>query len=158
MGVVGLRAVVGGEHWGWGGWGSGAGQGKDSPIPVTGIEANVTIQRDERGNPYIEAASQEDLYFAQGYVVASDRLWQMDLLRRTASGELSEILGSSAVDEDKHRRAYGFAGLAEQMVDRLSPLVRAELEAYSQGVNAFIRSMSNLPPEFGILQYKPRLW
>jgi penicillin amidase len=150
--------IVTAMNWGCARSGAAAVQPKDSTIPVAGIHANVTIQRDERGVPYIDAANQDDLYFAQGYVSASDRLWQMDLLRRTASGELAEILGSSSVDEDKHRRAYGFARLAEQMVDRLSPAVRAELEAYAQGVNEFIKSARNLPPEFAILQYKPRLW
>ena len=71
-----------------------------TPAPATinlaGLKEKVTVRRDERGIPYIEAANESDLYFAQGYVTASDRLWEMDLLRRTARGELSEIFGSRA--------------------------------------------------------------
>ena len=135
-------------------------QTKPSAVELAGLRANVTVRRDDRGIAYIEAGNQEDLYFAQGYVVASDRLWQMDLLRRTASGELSEIIGQSALEEDKRRRAYGFTALAEQMVSRLSPPVRASLEAYANGVNAYIGSLgkASMPPEFRALQYKPRLW
>jgi penicillin amidase len=131
-----------------------------STIQLTGLRRNVTVQRDERGIPYIEAANEEDLYFAQGFVVAGDRLWQMDLLRRTARGELSEIFGRATLEDDKRHRAFGFAALAEQMVSRLSQPARAAIEAYAHGVNAFIESLDekSLPPEFRVLQYKPRSW
>jgi penicillin G amidase len=139
---------------------SGETQTKPSTVELAALRATVMVRRDDRGIPHIEAGNQEDLYFAQGYVVASDRLWQMDLLRRTASGELSEILGSSALEEDKRRRVYGFTALAEQMASRLSPPARASLEAYANGVNAYIGSLgeTSMPPEFRALQYKPRLW
>jgi penicillin amidase len=135
-------------------------QPEPTNIQVAGLRASVSVRRDERGVPYIEAANQEDLYFAQGYVVAKDRLWQMDLLRRTASGELAEVLGTGALEEDKRRRALGFARIAEQMVGRLTPVVRAALESYSNGVNAYIESLNDtsLPPEFRALKYKPRPW
>src|SRR6266404_2597824 len=74
---------------------------KLSSLQVAGLRESVTVRRDERGIPYIEARSQDDLYFALGYVTASDRLWQMDLLRRTATGELSEVLGQATLAEDK---------------------------------------------------------
>ena len=83
-------------------------------LRVPGLQANVTVRRDERGIPYLEAANDHDLYFAQGYVTASDRLWQMDLLRRTARGELAEIFGKVAFEEDKRRRILGLAVLSEQ--------------------------------------------
>ncbi|MDT5293592.1 MAG: penicillin amidase, partial [Acidobacteriota bacterium] len=70
-------------------------------VRLQGLKKSVTVRRDERGIPYVEAANEEDLYFAQGYVTASDRLWQMDLLRRTARGELSEIFGKNTLEEDK---------------------------------------------------------
>ncbi|HKQ08254.1 MAG TPA: penicillin acylase family protein [Blastocatellia bacterium] len=135
-------------------------QAKSGTLEVAGLRADVTVRRDERGVPHVEAANQDDLYFAQGYVVASDRLWQMDLLRRTAAGELAEILGQNALEEDKRRRAFGFAALAEQLVGRLSPPVRASLEAYANGVNAYIAALDkdSLPLEFRTLQYKPRPW
>jgi penicillin amidase len=69
-------------------------------LKVAGLRERVTVRRDERGIPYVEAANDHDLYFAQGYVTASDRLWQMDLLRRTARGELAEIFGQAALEED----------------------------------------------------------
>lgn len=135
-------------------------QVKPSTIQLAGLHRGVTIRRDERGIAYIEAANEEDLYFAQGYVAASDRLWQMDLLRRTARGELSEIFGRATLEEDKRHRTFGFAGLAEQMVGRLSEPLRAAVETYARGVNAFIDSLDekSLPPEFRLLQYKPRSW
>src|SRR5262245_49685203 len=66
-------------------------------LRLAGLRERVTVRRDERGIPYIEAANETDLYLAQGYVTASDRLWQMDLLRRTARGELAEILGKAVL-------------------------------------------------------------
>lgn len=119
------------------------------------------MTRDERGIPYIEATNEADLYFAQGYVTASDRLWQMDLLRRTVRGELSEIFGRPTVAEDKRRRVYGFTQLSEKMFANASPKARAALESYARGVNAFIetaRELKQLPKEFQLLQYTPRSW
>ena len=69
----------------------------DGSIQASGIAAPVTIRRDGHGVPHIEAASQDDLFFAQGYITAQDRLWQMDMLRRNASGDLAEILGASEI-------------------------------------------------------------
>src|SRR6185295_4336770 len=97
---------------------------------------------------------------AQGYVTASDRLWQMDLLRRSMRGELAEIFGRDALKEDQRHRILGFAQLSEAMVTNSSQAARAILEAYARGVNAFIssRDPKQLPSEFGILQYTPRPW
>ena len=127
---------------------------------LAGLRKQVNVRRDGRGIPYIEASNDADLYFAQGYVTASDRLWQMDLLRRTARGTLAEILGRSALEEDKRHRILGFGPLCDVLVMRLSPQVREEFEAYARGVNAFIDScdVRSLPAEFGVLQYKPLPW
>ncbi len=135
-------------------------EAKQATINLKGLREPVTVRRDERGIPYIEAATDADLYFAQGYVVASDRLWQMDLARRTARGELSEIFGSLALEQDKIHRTYGFAQIAEAEVAATPAGERALLEAYASGVNAFIdsRDARSLPPEFQILQYKLRHW
>src|SRR5690349_4897097 len=93
---------------------------QQNAVQVQGIKAPVTIRRDERGIPYIEAQNDEDLYFGQGYATAQDRLWQMDLFRRTARGELSEVLGAGpnnfALDQDKLHRTYGFGQEAEAEV------------------------------------------
>lgn len=132
----------------------------DSRAKVAGIKAPITIQRDERGIPYITAGNDEDLYFAQGYATASDRLWQMDLFRRTARGELAEILGERALEEDKRHRTLGFAQTAEAEAALADGRARMILEAYARGVNAYIASLDakSLPPEFQMLGYKPRPW
>ncbi len=129
-------------------------------VQIKGLRESVTVRRDARGIPYIEAATEDDLYFAQGYVTASDRLWQMDLLRRTGRGELAEIFGRAALEEDKRRRIYGFARLAEEMERDAAPQLRRVLEAYAGGVNAYINSLDAkiLPAEFRLLGYKPRAW
>ncbi|HEX7955834.1 MAG TPA: penicillin acylase family protein, partial [Pyrinomonadaceae bacterium] len=91
---------------------------------------------------------------------ASDRLWQMDLLRRTARGELAEIFGKAALEEDKRHRAYGFAQVSEAAAAQADPRSRAVLEAYARGVNAYIESLDaqSLPVEFQMLGYRPRPW
>ncbi len=130
-------------------------------LTLDGLRARVTVRRDERGVPHIEAANEEDLYIAQGFIMASDRLWQMDLLRRSARGELSEIFGKAALEEDKRRRTLGFARVAEASAAlKTSPRTRAVLEAYARGVNAFINSRTpeTLPVEFRVLRYSPRPW
>jgi penicillin amidase len=124
------------------------------------LAAPVSVRRDARGVPFIEAGNDNDLYFAQGYVTASDRLWQMDLLRRTARGELAEIFGKTVLEEDKRRRTFGYARVAEAATDRMEPQSRRVYESYAAGVNAFIASLDakTLPAEFQILQYRPRPW
>jgi penicillin amidase len=133
-------------------------------IKVKGLKDSVTIRRDERGIPYIDAKNDEDLYFAQGYVTAQDRLWQMDLFRRNARGELSEVLpnvpNSPALDQDKLHRTLGFSQVVEAEVAQASPQSRAVLEAYAAGVNAYISTLDqkSLPPEFRILGFTPKPW
>jgi penicillin G amidase len=129
-------------------------------VNIPGLHNRVSIRRDERGIPYIEAANDDDLYFAQGYVTASDRLWQMDVQRRAARGELSEIFGQGTLDQDKRHRTFGFAQVVDETAAHLPPEMSAVLNAYARGVNAYIDSRTDktLPPEFQILQYKPRPW
>jgi penicillin G amidase len=133
-------------------------------IQVKGIKDTVTISRDERGIPYIEAKNDEDLYFGQGYATAADRLWQMDLFRRTARGELAEVMGPGpanfALNQDKLHRTYGFSQAVEAEYANSSPRWRALLEAYARGVNAYASSLDakSRPPEFQILNYDFRPW
>jgi len=129
-------------------------------ITIAGLKAPVTIRRDERGIPYIDAANDDDLYFAQGYVTASDRLWQMDLLRRNVRGELAEIFGQGALGEDKRHRTWGLAAVVDESAKRLPANLNAAMTAYANGVNAYIDSLTDqtMPPEFRLLQYKPRHW
>jgi len=120
----------------------------------------VVVRRDERGIPFIHASNDADLFFAQGYATASDRLWQMDFLRRTACGELAEVLGPAALEVDKLHRIYGFRRVAETLLERASVQTREVLESYARGVNAFIEQSGtkSLPLEFQVLSYHPRAW
>ncbi len=129
-------------------------------LQVEGLKESVTVRRDERSIPYIEAKTDADLYFAQGFVTASDRLWQMDLYRRVARGETAEIFGKTTLEEDKRWRKFGFAKIADESVTLFSPELRAVLGNYARGVNAYIATLDDktLPVEFKILQYKPREW
>src|SRR5262245_34920308 len=105
---------------------------QQNAIQLKGIKDRITIRRDERGIPYVEAQNDEDLFFGQGYATAADRLWQMDLFRRTARGELAEVLGTGpnniAIDQDKLHRTYGFSQTAEAELANASPRARAMLE------------------------------
>jgi penicillin amidase len=133
-------------------------------LQLKGLRDQVVVRRDERGIPYIDAKNDEDLYFAQGFVTASDRLFQLDLFRRTARGELAEVLGvgpnNVALDQDKQHRTIGFSHVVEAEWAQASPQSRKVLEAYASGVNAYIDSLTDkdLPPEFRLLQYKPKPW
>jgi penicillin G amidase len=124
---------------------------------VTGLRGAVTVTRDQFGVPHIRASSDLDAFYAQGFVHAQDRLWQMELNRRTGAGRLSEILGSAALPQDKFLRTWGFYRAAEAAVPSLEPRTRDILEAYAAGVNAFIKA-GNLPLEFGLLGAKPEPW
>ncbi len=131
----------------------------DGTLPVDGLHAPVTVARNAQGVPSIHASSMEDLLFAQGYVTAQDRLWQMDTLRRHAAGELAEILGPGLVLHDEMQRYLQLRAAADRGAASLSPDQRRELEAYARGVNAFIDSHRNrLPLEFHLLHYTPRPW
>jgi len=134
--------------------------GQPSPQTLPGLSAAVTVRRDGRGIPYIEALNDGDLYFVQGFITASDRLWQMDLLRRRALGETAEIFGQPALEDDKIWRRYGFARIAEENIKFLSPSLRLALERYAAGVNAYISTLTpeTMPAEFKILQYTPTPW
>jgi penicillin amidase len=129
-------------------------------LTLQGLKEKVTVRRDARWIPYIEAANDNDLFFAQGYITASDRLWQMDLLRRVSRGELAEIFGKQVIEEDKRWRRYGFAKTAEDSMATLNPQLKKALEDYARGVNAYIATLDkdSLPPEFKILQYSPAPW
>jgi penicillin G amidase len=131
----------------------------DGSISLTGLQHETTVERDQWGVPHIRAVSVEDLAEAQGYVMAQDRLWQMDLLRRVARGQLSEILGPRTLLIDKEFRTYGFARAAERDSSFLDPESGKVMEAYARGVNQFIaQHKKNLPLEFTLLGYEPALW
>src|SRR3954467_7828864 len=112
----------------------------DGSIAVPGLAAKVRVVRDGHGIPTIEAASLDDLFFAQGYVTAQDRLWQMDAMRRAAAGELAEILGPDLIKFDREQRILGLRAATADTEKAMSPRDRAYFEAYARGVNAFIQS------------------
>jgi len=131
----------------------------DGSITLSGLQHESTVERDQWGVPHIRASSVEDLAEAQGYVMAQDRLWQMDLLRRVARGQLSEILGPRTLSIDKEFRTYGFARAAERDLSLLDAESRNLMEAYAHGVNQFIaQHKKNLPLEFSLLGYEPEPW
>src|SRR6185369_15461281 len=129
----------------------------DGTISLSGLQAPVSVIRDAQGVPHITAAKLEDLFFAQGYVTAQDRLWQMDLTRRAVGGEMAEIFPASSgppqpvsrataamrprqtwVDYDKQQRTMRLRVIAERVTQQLSPRDRAFFESYAKGVNTFI--------------------
>jgi len=131
----------------------------DGTAKISGLSARVTVSRDGHGVPTIDAASFEDLFFAQGYVTAQDRLWQMDVMRRFAAGEISEILGADFLKHDREQRILELRVAAQKALEVSSAQNRAHFEAYARGVNAYVAShRDRLPIEFRILRYSPRPW
>jgi penicillin amidase len=131
----------------------------DGTLQVKGLSSAVRVTRDGHGVPAIEATTLEDLFFAQGYVTAQDRLWQMDVMRRFGAGELSEILGEGTIKVDREQRILGLRAAAKKSLAMASPRDRSYFDAYALGVNAFIDAHGkSLPIEFRILNYRPKPW
>jgi penicillin amidase len=131
----------------------------DGSLTVYGLAAPVTVARDAQGVPHIRARSMEDLVFAQGFVTAQDRLWQMDMLRRHAAGELAAILGSNALQYDRLQRTLQLRVAADRAWAALPPEQKHWLEIYARGVNAsMVAQSSHLPVEFRLLGYRPAPW
>lgn len=130
-------------------------------LSIGALNHNVSVIRDEKGVPHINAKSLHDLYVAQGFVTAQDRLFQMDLSRRQASGQLSEVIGDATVDRDSYFRTLGLRRAAEASYSAYSKDAQNVLNWYADGVNAYIKyaiKHSKLPVEFKILKYKPTKW
>ncbi|HEU4415135.1 MAG TPA: penicillin acylase family protein, partial [Candidatus Angelobacter sp.] len=150
----------------------------DGSIALSGLTSPVSVVRDAQGVPHLTSASLADLFFAQGYVTAQDRLWQMDLTRRAVGGEMAEIFPASSappqpvsrataaprprqtwVDYDKQQRTMRLRAVSDRVAQQLPARDRVFFEAYAKGVNAYIEQhRDNLPIEFRILGYKPREW
>src|SRR6266850_765227 len=131
----------------------------DGAVRLAGLSAPVTVTRDGYGVPHIRAENLNDLLFAQGYVTAQDRLWQMDMSRRFAAGELAEVLGADFIKTDREQRILSLRQVAERSAAHLSPSDRAYLESYVRGVNAYREGQHDkLPIEFRVLRYSPRPW
>ncbi len=132
---------------------------QEGVMVVPFLDQPVTVIRDSYGIPTIRAGSEAGAHFGLGFVHAQDRLFQMDIMRRTGSGRLAEILGPEVLERDRHARLVGFQRLAEASLNFMAPETLAALEAYTQGVNAFLETRTGaLPPEFVLLGYEPEPW
>lgn len=137
----------------------------DGRVKIAGLQGSVEVLRDGNGIPQIYADTPEDLFRAQGYVQAQDRFWEMDVRRHMTAGRLSEMFGSSQVDNDIFLRTLGWHRIAEQELGKLSPEARSYVEAYAAGVNAYLkgRPTDEMSFEYALLgfvrdDYKPRPW
>ncbi len=133
-------------------------------VEAHGLGADVTVARDGWGIPHIYASNSHDLFFGQGYVHAQDRFWQMEFWRRAGSGRLSEVLGEAALGSDRFIRTVGWHRTAAEELELLDEDSKAALEAYAEGVNAYIRDReAPLALEFAVLgltgiQVEPEPW
>jgi len=127
-------------------------------ITVDGITAPVRIVRDRQGVPHIDAQSMEDAAFAMGFVHAQDRGWQLELLRRMATGRLSEVVGKDALEADRFIRRLGFMRVAVEEEGQLEGEGRSMLDAYSAGINAVFSGSQSRPIELVLLRVRPEPW
>lgn len=131
----------------------------EGTVAVPGLSAPVEVVRDRWGVPHLFAQNERDLFFAQGYVHAQDRLWQMHFNRTVGSGRLSTLFGAAPLPADRYLRTIGLRRSAERDLGLLSAETRGFLEAYTAGVNAFLKSHEGkLPIEFTMLGVKPEPW
>lgn len=128
-------------------------------VTLDGLKGVVRIERDSFGMPHIFAASDEDAFFAAGFVHAQDRLWQMELIRRAGMGRLAEVLGAPALKTDRLFRTLGLWRLARSIAAQLDGESKTALESYAAGVNAMIRSSAgHYAVEFDMLGIEPEPW
>jgi penicillin amidase len=131
----------------------------DGSLTAYGLNAPVTVERDAHGVPHIHASSLDDLIFAQGFVTAQDRLWQMDLLRRHAAGELAAVFGRSLLAHDRLQRTLQIRTAADNAIAALPADQKHWLEVYALGVNSsMVAQHDHLPIEFRIFGYRPAPW
>jgi penicillin amidase len=130
----------------------------DGEVRHMGVVAAVTIDRDELGVPTIEAENRVDLAYGTGFVHGQDRFFEMDLSRRLAAGELSEVFGAVAVEQDKKARLFRFRQVAREALQQGTPEQRAVLEAYARGVNAGLASLRSRPWEYWLFRSVPAEW
>src|SRR5437763_12189261 len=130
----------------------------DGALAEAGLTGAVRITRDSRGVPTIEASDRLDLAYATGFVHAQDRYFQMDLSRRLAAGELAELFGGAALEQDRRARLFRFRSVAREVLAQAAPAERALLEAYARGVNAGLADLAGRPWEYWVLGAPPRPW
>lgn len=131
----------------------------NADVELRGLNSNVEIIRDKFAIPHVYAKSEEDLFFAQGFLHAQDRLFQMDIYRRIGEGRLSEIIGAKGLKYDSLFRTVGMKKIALKLEQQISPESKKIILAYSNGVNAYIENQKGkYPVEFDILDYAPEKW
>lgn len=131
----------------------------DGRFKAPGLKGKVEIRRDAHGVPHISASCREDLFFAQGFVHAQDRFWQMEVNRRLARGQLAEVFGPEALDTDRLTRTLGFDRLAKKDFESLETGLKDLFSHYVRGVNAWLQQDGlKLPVEFKLAKIKPRPW
>ena len=131
----------------------------DGTIPVPGLQQPVEVLRDRWGVAHIYAKTVHDLFFAQGYVAAQDRLYQIEIWRRTGAGELAEIFGPEYLSRDRIARLVSYRGDMEAEWASYSPQSREIAEAFTSGINAYVeQNRDNLPIEFELLDFEPGVW
>ncbi len=131
----------------------------NASVDLEKLTAPVTVFRDSMGIPHIYADNEEDLYRTVGYVMAQDRLWQMDLMRRITTGRLSEVLDPGLVEADRLFRALDFPKKSQMVIAQTDPDILLCMEAFTDGINQFItRNQKKLSFEFTMLGYKPDPW
>src|SRR5579875_4096732 len=149
--------VAAGAYFYWQGWRTEP--RRDGTLAVAGLGAPATIVRDRRGIAHITAASLHDVYYAEGYAMAQDRLWQMDMMRRLAEGTLAEVFGPVGLATDEQTRTLGLDRIAARETAALAPAARDLLDAFAAGVNQFIAERRRrVPLEFRLLHYQPAPW
>lgn len=131
----------------------------NADVELKGLSANVEVLRDKYGIPHVYAESENDLYTAVGYLMAQDRLWQMDFLRRVTLGRLSEIFGKGFIETDLILRSLRYSDKSKTLLEISDKKILDALDAFANGVNQYIEShIKKLPPEFTILGYSPEPW
>lgn len=127
-------------------------------IKLEGLRGSVTIARDELGVPFVKADNEYDAFFGAGYAAATDRLWQMYSTKLAVTGRLAEVVGSKMLPVDVYMRSVGIKRNVDRAIDKMPAKNREPLEAYAAGVNAFLKTHSNLPLEFVLTGYAPEPW
>jgi len=131
----------------------------NADVTLSGLTDSVEVLRDKHGVPHVSAKNDQDLYRVCGYLMAQDRLWQMDLLRRVSAGRLSEIFGEDMIDADQLFRALRIKENSMHVMSKTDPYIIECVEAYADGINQFItQNRRNLPFEFSVLGYEPEPW
>jgi len=127
-------------------------------LEVEGLTSNVDVRTDEHGIPHIIAGNDRDLFFAQGYVTARERMFQMEITRLAGRGELSSLFGEATIEKDKFLKTIGFHRMAKTGYRAMSKETREIIDAYAAGVNAYIRDVKRLPREYVLLGVRPGKW